>query len=1017
MAVPTVPSGTFLPGTKVHVGSQRVIIEKYLSEGGFAHVYVVRLSQPIDGVETAVLKRVAVPDKSTLANMRTEVETMKRLKGHRHIVTYMDSHASQLSGGGYEVFLLMEYCPGGGLIDFMNTRLQNRLTEPEILKIFNDISEGVACMHYLKPPLLHRDLKVENILIAANGSSSCYKLCDFGSAAPPRPAASSAAEGRLIEDDVQRHTTLQYRSPEMIDVYRKQPIDEKSDIWALGVLLYKLCYYTTPFEEAGQMAILNARFKYPSYPPFSDRIKLLIASMLRENSRERPTIYQVLRETCHMRGKEVPIRDIYAGRSQSETRQYQQLPPSSPEIQKVGAIFSPPVQETQILPEIAPMRRGRPAKPNSQHNSAKPSPSPLRRDNGDPFAALDKANQPNKADELSARFPTLDQFSLLHEKSGKFEFEPTTTESKAPTEQLSKRVTNALADEAFAKPNPSSQLAPIPSTHSINRVERSPEEISLKPSPLLRPESSRQHLPLHQPAPQKPTMVSTGTMTSPSLPPHQSAGSPFSRSPDIRGSSQPQEMQNSGRLHDHSHDKTRQNSDSFSIRPNFSRYEITPILPDDIPRSPASSRPSLEGSRPSTLDLNDTLTRSKSANSKARPVSAYVGSRLDFLRDRGRDRSSRDSGSPRDYQDGPALLRPHTHDGDREHSQSNISSDVDFLRAKEEEEMNRKREKRLSSGSKHVKRGSLTSLSLSGTKSLFAGRFGDAFRRFENNASQDQRSRTPSPEDSKAHLTPITGSEVTEMSDDGRGYDETDNLSPETRRELERRRLSMEEKRVADAAAAYRQQLNEKGERGSRPSGLGIGVGSGSRASAIEKKVQSLLKGPEKPPPVKTAMGYGRYTDDYPHDDVSEPAISMPRGGSLSFSPRNVPPAAASHDFRHGQTAHEIHGSPSQLKHHQSPTINSMPAPARPSQRPVAPPKPKSLRTDSAPTKQASRTGNDEQALVTQGRKPSTTQEDWELNFSRRYPSLSGLELVETEIGISHPPEARPKTATTIKEV
>lgn len=276
MATSAVPAGTFVSGTKVQVGSHRVVIDRYLSEGGFAHVYVVRLYKPVDGSETAVLKRVAVPDKAALANMRTEVETMKRLKGHRHIVRYIDSHASQLKGGGYEVFLLMEFCSGGGLIDFMNTRLQNRLTEPEILKIFTDVAEGVACMHYLKPPLLHRDLKVENILISKDGSSCTYKLCDFGSAAPPRPAATSAAEGRLIEDDVQRHTTLQYRSPEMIDVYRKQPIDEKSDIWALGVLLYKLCYYTTPFEEVGQMAILNAQYKYPAYPSFSDKLKMLI---------------------------------------------------------------------------------------------------------------------------------------------------------------------------------------------------------------------------------------------------------------------------------------------------------------------------------------------------------------------------------------------------------------------------------------------------------------------------------------------------------------------------------------------------------------------------------------------------------------------------------------------------------------------------------------------------------------------------------------------------------------------
>jgi AP2-associated kinase len=93
----------------------------------------VTLSKPAHGTNIAVLKRVAVPDKEALASMRTEVETMvrwelhyppllwigpdsdvpqKRLKGHRHIVTYIDSHASHLKGGGYEVFLLMEYCSG-----------------------------------------------------------------------------------------------------------------------------------------------------------------------------------------------------------------------------------------------------------------------------------------------------------------------------------------------------------------------------------------------------------------------------------------------------------------------------------------------------------------------------------------------------------------------------------------------------------------------------------------------------------------------------------------------------------------------------------------------------------------------------------------------------------------------------------------------------------------------------------------------------------------------------------------
>lgn len=290
-ALPTAPQGTFAPGTKIQVGSHRVVIQKYLSEGGFAHVYLVKLPSPIDGTDLAVLKRVAVPDKDALRSMRTEVETMKRLKGHRAIVTYFDSHASELRGGGYEVFLLMEYCDGGGLMDFMNTRLQHRLTEPEILAIFSDVAEGVACMHYLKPPLLHRDLKVENVLISKgasgkSGGSSArrrFKLCDFGSAAPPKAAPASVVECRLMDEDVQKHTTLQYRSPEMIDVYRRQPIDEKSDIWALGVLLYKLCYYTTPFEDqSSQLAILNASYRFPSHPIFSDRLKMLIGRLMQD---------------------------------------------------------------------------------------------------------------------------------------------------------------------------------------------------------------------------------------------------------------------------------------------------------------------------------------------------------------------------------------------------------------------------------------------------------------------------------------------------------------------------------------------------------------------------------------------------------------------------------------------------------------------------------------------------------------------------------------------------------------
>ncbi|KAL4736168.1 kinase-like domain-containing protein [Aspergillus similis] len=963
------PAGTFLPNTKVQVGSHRVVVEKYLSEGGFAHVYVVRLSQPVDGSDKAVLKRVAVPDKIALANMRTEVETMKKLKGHRHIVKYIDSHASQLKAGGYEVFLLMEYCAGGGLIDFMNTRLQNRLTEPEIIKIFSDVAEGVACMHYLKPPLLHRDLKVENVLISRHGNSVIYKVCDFGSAAPPRPAATSAAEGRLIEDDVQRHTTLQYRSPEMIDVYRKQPIDEKSDIWALGVLLYKLCYYTTPFEEVGQMAILNATYKFPSYPPFSSRLKMLISSMLKESAQKRPNIYQVLREVCQMQGREVPIKDIYAHRSTSEARRYQELPPSPTEAPQVGAVFSPPIQETQInIPEIAPMRRGRPTRPDaSQHNSARPSPSPFRGASTDPFAALDGGKPQEPADELSDRFPSLDQFNILHETKSKFDFEPTTAD-RNEDERLAQKLTNALADEAFAKRSP---LLRETGSEPANSHSQPPTLKTSSPAEYshYRDEPSRQ-APLYQPAPQRPAMVSTGTMTSPPQSPGLSELKPPSR-PIYRFPSSEIQPQIS--------DNEKRKSRSGVSPVSSSKLEVDPRISSDRPSNlSASPQPSMEALRALQPEVDHSLHRSRSSNNRSRPVSMHAGTKLE-LPPRAADSARSSLDSPRSPYDGGLPLQHARTEVD--YDRSNISSDVDFLRAKEEES-NRKREKRYSGGSsKHTKRSSLSTLSLSGTKTLLAGRFGEAFRRFEG--SQDNKAQSPAKEDfPKPLLSPVLGSETAgdsiSYSGGDDGDDDDDDISPEMRRELERRRLSQEEKRVANAAAEYRRRVAEQGEGGRRP------ANDVTRSPAILNRVQTLFGEASKPPPPKTATGYGRYTES------SDPALQakQPEG-----QPRPNTRGGA--------------GPPPVPK--QEISSAGYAATQRTGPRPAAPPKPQSLRSGNTGTDSTALSGFDRLPnQPTQGI-PASPGDDWEKNFSRRFPSLSGLEMVETEIEAPKFPTVRTK--------
>lgn len=944
------PPGTFLPGTKVQVGSLRVIIDRYLSEGGFAHVYVVKLPQPIDGVDKAVLKRVAVPDKGLLANLRTEVETMKRLRGQKHIVKYIDSHASQLKGGGYEVFLLMEFCSGGGLIDFMNTRLQNRLTEPEIVKIFTDVAEGVARMHYLKPPLLHRDLKVENVLISKSGSSTIYKLCDFGSAAQPRPAATNAAEGRLIEDDVQRHTTLQYRSPEMIDVYRKQPIDEKSDIWALGVFLYKLCYYTTPFEEVGQMAILNASFKYPGYPRFSDDMKLLIASMLRENPTDRPNIYQVLQKACKMDKRELPVLDIYTDRTASEHRSNQVMPPLASSIQsRAGASLAPPKQEapTQSLPDIAPMRRGRPTRPVSHHGSAKPSPSPLRVvDNADPFRSLDGGKLAG-GDELSSRFPTLDEFSLLTDKGKKFAFDAQVaqqTETKEP--DLADRVTAALADDAFARPasppdaDPQAQDdlgKPAPSVVDRKKVvgnktleerKRVPPKITPKP------------------------MVSTGTMTSPSPPP--SSIPSISDRPMFRVSShEPPKPRTSSNLSRGVPAIT--SSKSVSRLASLLKQDATQsqaVIEQGV-RSPISSRPSLEGGRPAMRDLDMEVNRSRSLNIRDRPVSVNIGARPTHIKDKEIKKMEHVPDLKDDEPEMPPLVAVE--------SDTNIESDIDFLRAREKEERERNTHaKRLSSGSRHLKRSSLPSMAVTGTKSL-AGRFGDAFKMFEGGHGRD---RSMSPAQSRLNvLTPVAGSEATDLSDDRQGLEETEDLSPEMRRELEKRQLEAEERRVEMAAAEYRQRLVDRG--GSRAAGV-------AKATSIQNRVQSLLKDNDRPNQ-KTAAGYGRFTAE--PDQLPPRPPEKPRGYQIGR--KTVAPPHKS-----------MSAPPSAINLiTQEPRIG----------RPAAPPKPRMLQTASSRTTNGA-AGNSE--------------DDWEAQFSQRYPTLSGLEMVETDLDTA---ETRP--ARTVKEV
>lgn len=390
----------------------------------------------------------------------TNYSLQQRLEGNRTIVRYIDSHAGRLANGtGYEVFVLMEYCSGNGLIDFMNTRLREQLTEPEILQIACDIGLGVANMHYLSPPLLHRDLKIENVLISGDG---VYKLCDFGSASnilrPPR----NSTEFQVLDNDIQSHTTAQYRAPEMVDIARGFPIDEKSDIWAFGVFIYKLCYYTTPFEREGNMAILNARFTFPPKPAYSDRLKRFINVTLSEDPRMRPNVFQCLKELYSMRGMEVPLKDIYTAPTATTWK--------DAAVPQPIAQASLPVQEQDSSPaESNPFPQRTPeasaSSTNPYRNSQTPtstSSSSLARKTPDvepePVSELD--------DDAEAKYPTIEELSLSLEQQA-FNFSPTNaspyTQSNVYTSSFS-NLSQGLSVPTVPTVTPAMPISIAPST-------------------------------------------------------------------------------------------------------------------------------------------------------------------------------------------------------------------------------------------------------------------------------------------------------------------------------------------------------------------------------------------------------------------------------------------------------------------------------------------------------------------------------------------------------------------------
>jgi len=288
-------------GKKYNVGKHTVVVEDVLAEGGFAIVFLVKSNSG----QKLALKRMCVNNDKDLSVCRREINIVSNLTGHKNLIEYIDSSIVATEPGVHEVYLLMPYHKVN-VLQLMNERLSSGFTETEIINIFCDTCEAVARLHHCQTPIIHRDLKVENILQSEKGH---FVLCDFGSATA-RVQNPEKQGIQTVDDDIKKYTTLSYRAPEMVDLYSGKSITTKADIWALGCLLYKLCFFCLPFGES-TLAIQNGNFTFPDTSKYSENIHKLIRYLLTPSLTDRPDIYQASHLAFSLKNKKSPIQNLH----------------------------------------------------------------------------------------------------------------------------------------------------------------------------------------------------------------------------------------------------------------------------------------------------------------------------------------------------------------------------------------------------------------------------------------------------------------------------------------------------------------------------------------------------------------------------------------------------------------------------------------------------------------------------------------------------------------------------------
>ena len=266
------------------------IIEE-LGKGGMGAVYRVEDKKIGQEVALKLIKPEIASDKKTITRFSNELKTA-RMISHRNVCRMFELMEAE---GTH--FITMEYVPGEDLKSLI--RRVRRLDVGTAISISKQICEGLVEAHRLG--VIHRDLKPSNIMIDKEGSA---RIMDFGIARSLK-AEGITGEGVIIG-------TPEYMSPEQVEA---REVDQRSDIYSLGVILYEMVTGQLPFKGDTPLSIaLKHKSEVPKdprelNPQITEDLSLLILKCLEKDRENRYQSADELHSALTNIEKGIPITD------------------------------------------------------------------------------------------------------------------------------------------------------------------------------------------------------------------------------------------------------------------------------------------------------------------------------------------------------------------------------------------------------------------------------------------------------------------------------------------------------------------------------------------------------------------------------------------------------------------------------------------------------------------------------------------------------------------------------------